>query len=1110
MSKQNELLSKNYEIFNSLPFGVAVFDDNFNVTYQNLLFSQFVNDEEFTIGDSILNSKIITKNRLTGQVNSVLKGLAFETQISSTVTLNGNEIKIFAKGTPIIINEELIGGLLIIEDTHIDSNLNASKSNFIALNKIIAGLYHKFILTDPEGTIKYFTEDISFQNIRLNLQKETKIYDQFTKLINNDLNKVYKNLKEKVLYDAEYQVDNEQKITIELEIIPIKQYDEAITHVLILPKVKILESDHSDDLMNEIEELRQYETIINNVIDAIVVIDEDGKIKIWNNLAAKFFNKSKSEVYEKHIYKIIPGFNEVIIENLKAELQNKKRWEGQFKLNDPGIADLLQVTVSRDTQNRFIIICEDITYKKLAENELRKSEEKFRAIVTDSSESICTFDLDGFITYSNKTFNENFFVLSENSEKINILELIERNNHQRFLNIEELIQGRAIELLMKVKNGLQKYFMVTISSVMDLNDNPKYYNAILTDINERKEFEKSFLLTKSVFEASQDGIVIFNERKLISANDSFIELFGYDNLDEVLDKDPLDFVSNESIPSVAKSIQSLEQNIKKTKIFDFTAVTKSNKEFFASVSASSYTSEDQLYLVLLFRDITDKKMAQEALEESEERYRSITENIDEFIWSAERKDKRLRMSFITKAFEKITGLRIEDLLKNQLLWFQIIHPDDYQNVITRLKRLFRNTNRISDEIEFRIINIDGGTVWLQNKINIIRENNVIVKAYGLVSDISMKKRAEEELKLSTENLKMLNDTKDRFISIVSHDLRTPFSSILGFTDLLINDPEMGKEKQMEYIQFIQESSKNMLSLVNSLLDWTRLQTGRIIFSPQKINISILTKKIFQILAGAAIQKNILLESELPDELYIHADENLMMQLFNNLVSNSLKFTNKGGFIKIYAEPYIEQRQILFVIKDNGVGIKQENLNKLFKIDTKFTLKGTAGEKGSGLGLSLCKDIIDKHGGNIWVESIFGKGSEFKFTLPITSSKILLIDDSKTDRILYKKIIQSISSEYEMIEAGDGQEALELIEEQQPAVVITDHLMPKMSGYELIKKITFNNSKYKPSFIVLSSELNEVVIEEYRELGLEYIFTKPVNLNLFKNAINQAFKKIIFN
>ena len=193
----------------------------------------------------------------------------------------------------------------------------------------------------------------------------------------------------------------------------------------------------------------------------------------------------------------------------------------------------------------------------------------------------------------------------------------------------------------------------------------------------------------------------------------------------------------------------------------------------------------------------------------------------------------------------------------------------------------------------------------------------------MVSDITLKKRAEEEMKKSTDELIKLNETKDRFLSIISHDLRTPFSSILGFTDLLANDEELTNEERKQYVKYIQESSKSMLSLVNSLLDWTRLQTGRIPFEPERIDPSSLIEKSIHSVSGDALSKRIEIYSTVKKGKYIFVDKSLINQVFNNLLSNSIKFTKDNGRITISVRPASTLSFLEFSVRDNGQGIKED-------------------------------------------------------------------------------------------------------------------------------------------------------------------------------------------
>jgi len=271
---------------------------------------------------------------------------------------------------------------------------------------------------------------------------------------------------------------------------------------------------------------------------------------------------------------------------------------------------------------------------------------------------------------------------------------------------------------------------------------------------------------------------------------------------------------------------------------------------------------------------------------------------------------------------------------------------------------------------------------LQTYNEILNETNAILEE----RQQQIEEQSEElsvqsdNLKEANEKLTILNATKDRFFSIIAHDLRNPFHTLMGFSELLLVKYEKLNSIQIQkYLNIIHESSMTGNNLLENLLQWSRTQTGHITFEPKSILLENIINETFILLSGEAHKKNIKLESLADTNIYITADENMIKTVIRNLVSNSIKFTPANGQITL--DVSIQQSKIEITIADTGVGIPEENLNKLFRIDTKITTIGTAKENGSGLGLLLCKEFIEKHNGKIWVESIVGKGSKFTFIIP---------------------------------------------------------------------------------------------------------------------------------
>lgn len=238
----------------------------------------------------------------------------------------------------------------------------------------------------------------------------------------------------------------------------------------------------------------------------------------------------------------------------------------------------------------------------------------------------------------------------------------------------------------------------------------------------------------------------------------------------------------------------------------------------------------------------------------------------------------------------------------------------------------------------------------------------------------------QRLEESNQQLALLNSTKDRFFSIIAHDLRNPFHSVSGLSEILLNDhTKFSSEKIERFLSLIHTSSVSGNNLLENLLQWSRSQTGRILFKPVSLNLADIIEENLNLMEGELVRKSIAIKSIVEADITVIADENMVNTIIRNLLSNAIKFTYEDGNICIYAanhQPFVE-----VTVKDSGIGITEKNKRLLFKIDTNVSTRGTSNETGTGLGLILCREFVEKHGGKIWVESEEGKGSAFKFTLP---------------------------------------------------------------------------------------------------------------------------------
>jgi signal transduction histidine kinase len=243
-------------------------------------------------------------------------------------------------------------------------------------------------------------------------------------------------------------------------------------------------------------------------------------------------------------------------------------------------------------------------------------------------------------------------------------------------------------------------------------------------------------------------------------------------------------------------------------------------------------------------------------------------------------------------------------------------------------------------------------------------------------------KAEKKLKKYAEDLKELNATKDKFFGIIAHDLKNPFTSILGASEVLAaNAGEFDTETIRKFSVLLHDAGKNGFAMLENLLEWSRSQTGRLTYIPRKLNVREVIRQNLENLTLTANQKEITMQMSVPEDLYMVADLNMTHTILRNILTNALKFTYRKGTVTITA--IRNEKDVNIAITDNGIGISEEEQKKLFRMDVKYTRIGTAEERGTGLGLLLCRELVEKQGGKIRIESTPGKGSSFIFNLPVS-------------------------------------------------------------------------------------------------------------------------------
>ena len=236
-----------------------------------------------------------------------------------------------------------------------------------------------------------------------------------------------------------------------------------------------------------------------------------------------------------------------------------------------------------------------------------------------------------------------------------------------------------------------------------------------------------------------------------------------------------------------------------------------------------------------------------------------------------------------------------------------------------------------------------------------------------------------ELAQKNKQLEEANASKDTFFSIIAHDVKSPLAGFLSFAQLLRHVQNIGQDQFQELVTHFQQSAERLLALLENLLTWAQIQRGTIEFMPQRINLQLCAASVAGLFHQNATQKNIALDNALSHDIWVNADANILETILRNLLSNALKFTPSGGRVELRA--VCDAAAVKVMVTDTGVGLSEENAANLFLVGKRSRQTGTAGEKGTGLGLILCKEFVEKHGGKIGVESTLHHGTTVWFTLP---------------------------------------------------------------------------------------------------------------------------------
>jgi len=754
-----------------------------------------------------------------------------------------------------------------------------------------------------------------------------------------------------------------------------------------LLKRQIAEHEKTISEKKEVEE--QYKALFDLSNDAIFSVDLKTGIYLNVNKAAEILTgRSADELKKLKTSDLTPKDADKRLVKITGVKETIELGEVEYHRPDGSIRTALLSSIPLN-ERKIFGIAHDITKRKQLDIALKNSLALNEATLESIHNGILVVNDQGTVIKTNAKFAEMWGIpeeiLASGDDKILIGSVLAQlaDADSFIAKVAELYEKPEAESLdvINLKDGR---IFKRISKPMYLGGKPKGRVWSFLDITERIRAEEALLNSKAhlhtLIQTIPDLVWLKDPSgAYISCNILFERLVGARE-EEIVGKTDYDLFDHDNADFFRSNDRKAIAAGKPTNNEEWlTFANDGHRALLEVIKTPMFDSKGTLIGVLgIGHDITERKRMEEDLKDSEDKFSKAFLLSPYAITITSAKDGKFVE--INDAFTSLSGFTREEALADSStglnLWANI---EDRKQVISTLL----NGGEIEGK-EFLFKKKDNQIVTGLFSAQVIHLNNEPF-ILSSINDITYRKLAETEIKLKNEQLILAHAEKDKFFSIIAHDLRSPFSSFLGLTQILDEElSELTLDQIHELTHSMKNSASNLYRLLENLLQWARMQQGLMPFHPTLLQLYPIVEECISIAREPAKNKGIELNFSVSENIDVFADLNTLLTVIRNLVSNAMKFTTRGGAIDVFAE-ISDNKSVVISVKDTGIGMSPELLANLFRIDVRTSRPGTEGESSTGLGLMLCKEFIEKHGGKLWVESEVERGSTFYFTLPHTIS-----------------------------------------------------------------------------------------------------------------------------
>ena len=776
----------------------------------------------------------------------------------------------------------------------------------------------------------------------------------------------------------------------------------------------------------------------------------------------------------------------------------------------------------------------DITERKRAKEKLEASEQLFHSIFDNAQIGIAYFKIDSHEHISNHALHEMLGYSGEELSRLDqwdeIVALEERaSGAERYA---ELIQGK------RDTDEYEQRFIRRDGSVVTANEKfrllrdsggkPQYIVGLTEDITERKRaqeaLQQSEKLFRSIFENAQIGISIFDiDTQTHLTNRALQEMLGYPERDLVGLEQWDEIVHPDERISGAKRYAEMIEGKRDADEFENRFVRSDGRIVVGNgrFQLLRDAAGKPQYLVALNEDITERKRTQEALQESEQLFRTVFESAPVGIGLY---NVPKAQYFTNRALHEMLDYTHEDLNSVEK-WDRVVHPDERAPGAKRYAELLEG-KRDYDEWEQRFIRRDGRLVIADGAFTVIKDaaGNPLY-LLNTTKDITDRKQAEADLVTAKEEAVAATKAKSDFLANMSHEIRTPMNAILGMTHLALKT-ELAP-KQRDYLTKTRIAAQALLGIINDILDFSKIEAGKLDIETIEFRLDQVLDNLSSVVSQKAQDKNLEFLIAAPHDMppNLIGDPLRLGQILINLVNNAVKFTDRGEVVVgVSLEEKVSERVKLKIsVRDSGIGMKAEQTTRLFQAFSQADTSTSRKYGGTGLGLSISKRLVELMGGEIWVESQYGIGSTFLFTawfgigspepehkrfIPdLAGVRALVIDDNTQAREILTDALRVFALRVDSVSSGeDAVREIAAADSQDPyRLVLMDWHMPGMDGLETSRIIKRDHRlQHVPKIVMVTAFGREDIRTKAEEIGIEGYLLKPVNSSLLYDTLVELF------